>query len=991
MGGHGRLRILDGHRAGEVVDLRDGTQSLGRAAGADIHLPDPTVSKDHAVLQCGPRGVVLENRSARNPCTVNSEEVRSPRPLRDGDRLLFGTVNLLFEAPAPAAPPRREPREAKPAPEPPPEGGHGTTMLRRPWLVIGFPGGVSMEQPLYADVMRLGRGAENEILIDFPTVSGRHAVLELKGGRFSITDSGSTNGTTVNGRLIDAPCLLSDGDIVRIGDQAGNSVSVTFREEGAEVRDALSTVAIRRLAVEGKESFVLGRDPSCDVHLEGSLVSWRHAKVERSGGGHVVSDLGSTNGTFVNGQQVKGRRALGPGDIIRIGPYKFVYTSAGFSQSSSAGRVRVDGVRLRREVGRGKTRRVLLNDISITIQPREFVCFVGGSGAGKSTLMKAFAGIFNVEGSVLVNGEDLRDNYDAWKPMLGYVPQDDIVHGDLTVDHAVRYAARLRLPKDTSARELDAAVERVLGDVEMLPHRDKLIRALSGGQRKRVSIAVEMLSEPSLFFLDEPTSGLDPGLEKKMMYMMRRLADGGRTIIMVTHATANITQCDHVAFLSRGNLVWYGPPAEALEHFGVRDFSDIYTEIEKDPAALEKRYRASEACRKYVVDRQKLLSATRSDSGVLPGIGRTPPAENRTAGSVRQFGILTKRYAELVFRDRLLLFILLAVMPAIGLMLGVMAKRHDLLGMDEAGILAELGKSGSMLAMFPRIADTQKLLFMAALAVVLLGLFGAAYEIVKERPVYRRERMVNLRIGPYLLSKVVVLFGFALVQCAALLGILLLFVDAPPAGILMRPDAEMYVTLALTALASILMGLFVSAASPNSNTVIYMVLLVVFCQILLTGTIFQLPPSVEPASYAMVTRWSVESLGSTVDMDRLNGQTLYLVKKKETRTFPVKETVKVEHAPKPSDFGKAIEDMIASGAIEPLKPISIEKEVSLSKEVTFDLGEKPIRPDPPQELDLDFSHDRLHLYRLWGVLGAFALGFFGLTAFVLARRDREEG
>ncbi|MCK6480353.1 MAG: FHA domain-containing protein [Planctomycetes bacterium] len=1000
MGPRGCLRILDGARAGEGVDLADGDLRVGRAAGCDLHLPDPTVSKDQAEIRCSARGVVLENRSERNPCSVNGEEVRTPRTLRDGDRIAMGTVNLVFDAPRPAPaapppPPRRAPAapprpEEPPAPPAPAGGGHGTRALRRPWLVVGFPGGVSREETLYADVMRIGRGAENEIQVDFPTVSGRHATLELKGGRYSITDAGSTNGTTVNGRALEGAHELADGDIVRMGDPSGNSVSLTYREEGAEVRDALSTIAIRRLAVEGKDSFVLGRDPACDVHLEGSLVSWRHAKVERAEGGHVVTDLGSTNGTFVNGQQVKGRRLLKPGDVIRIGPTKFVYTSGGFSQSSSAGRVRVDGVGLRREVGGAKARRVLLNDISLTIQAREFVCFVGGSGAGKSTLMKAFAGIFRVEGDVLVNGEDLRVHYDEWKGMIGYVPQDDIVHGDLTVDHAVRYAARLRLPKDTRDREIDAAVDRVLGDVEMLPHRDKLIRSLSGGQRKRVSIAVEMLSEPSLFFLDEPTSGLDPGLEKKMMYMMRRLADGGRTIIMVTHATANITQCDHVAFLARGRLVWYGPPAEALEHFGVRDFSDIYTEIEKDPEGLEKRYRASAAFRKYVLDRQKLLSATRTDTGSLRA-GPPPVLERRTAGSIRQFGILTRRYAELVFRDRLLLLILLAVMPVIGLMLGVMAKRHDFTGMDEAGIQRELAAETSMLAVFPRLADTEKLLFMGSLAVVLLGLFGAAYEVVKERPVYRRERMVNLRIAPYLLSKVVVLFGFALVQCAALLGILLLFVDPPPEGILMRPDAEMYVTLALTALASILMGLLLSALAPNSNTVIYIVLLVVFCQILLTGTIFTLPAPAEPASRAMVTRWSVEALGSTVDMDRLNAQTSYLIRKEESRTVPIRDTVKVEHAPKPSDFGKAFEDMVASGAIEPPKPVTIEKEVSLETKVTINLGEKSIRPEAPKKPYLGYGHDRNRLHFLWSALGGFAVCFFALTAFTLALRDRQEG
>jgi ABC-type multidrug transport system ATPase subunit/pSer/pThr/pTyr-binding forkhead associated (FHA) protein len=962
MGPCGRLRVLDGALEGKVHDLGEGDLTLGRSPGQDIHLPEPTVSKEQALLRCRGNRAGIENRSPRNPTEVNGVPLAGPRTLKDGDRIRVGNLTLAYEAP-------RAERAEREAPAPPAaDGGHGTRMLRRPWFVVHVPGEAPREEILYADAMRIGRSTECEIRLDFAASSGKHAQVALAGGRYSLTDTGSTNGTYVNGKLLAGPHPLRDGDIVRIGDPSGNSVSLTYHEEGAELKDELSTVAVRRLQVEGKDSFVLGRDPACDVKLDGTLVSWRHARVDRVEGGHAITDLRSTNGTFVNGQPVEGKRPLRTGDIIHIGPYKFVYTAAGFSQSSSAGRVRVDGVGLKRTVGRGKTARVLLNDISITIKPREFVCFVGGSGAGKSTLMKAFAGIFHVDGKVLVNGEDLLENYDAWKGMLGYVPQDDIVHGDLTVDHAVRYSAKLRLPKDTKRAEIDRAVERVLGDVEMLPHRDKLIRSLSGGQRKRVSIAVEMLSEPSLFFLDEPTSGLDPGLEKKMMYTMRRLADGGRTIIMVTHATANITQCDHVAFLSRGRLVWYGPPKLALDHFGVKDFSDIYTEIEKDPEALEKKYLASAACAKYVTERQKALSGRAALTGVLKAGGEKPILEKRTPGTIRQFLILTRRYGELVFRDRLLLAILLAVMPVIGLMLAAMAKPHDLTGKTEAEIAADLAAKSGEIASYEVVGSAEKLLFMTALAVVLLGLFGAAYEIVKERPVYRRERMVNLKIGPYLLSKVLVLFSFALVQCGALLGALWLAVNLPEQGILMSGPLEIYVTLVLTALAAILMGLFVSSLAPNANTVIYMILLVVFAQILLTGTIFKLPDTAKPASYGMVTRWSLEALGSTANMEDLN-------KKTQTR---LRKSVKVVHAPKPGDLGKEFQDLVDKGAVPAPGPREIEAPVEETMPT-------------PVDFQLRYGHDRGHLIFLWSILAGFAAVFATLTVVVLAWKDRQEG
>jgi ABC-type multidrug transport system ATPase subunit/pSer/pThr/pTyr-binding forkhead associated (FHA) protein len=960
MGPCGRIRVLDGTLAGQAHDLAEGEHSLGRDAGREIHLAEPTVSKDQAVLVCRGGTARIDNRSPRNPTLVNDEPLSGPRALRDGDRIQVGNLTLAYEAPRPAP--------AKKSPPPSEDGGHGTRMLRRPWFTVVVPGEPPREEPLYGDLMKIGRSMECEIRLDFAASSGRHAQVEFKGGKYTLTDTGSTNGTFVNGRLLDGPVEMHDGDIVRIGDPSGNSVSLTYHEEGLGLKDEISTVSVRRLQVEGKDSFVLGRDPACDVKLDGTLVSWRHARVDRVEGGHAITDLRSTNGTFVNGQPVKGRRALRNGDIIHIGPYKFAYTAAGFDQSSSAGRVRVDGVGLKRTVGRGKSARVLLNDISITIKPREFVCFVGGSGAGKSTLMKAFAGIFHVDGKVLVNGEDLLENYDAWKGMLGYVPQDDIVHGDLTVDHAVRYAAKLRLPKDTKRAELDKAIDRVLGDVEMTQHRDKLIRSLSGGQRKRVSIAVEMLSEPSLFFLDEPTSGLDPGLEKKMMYTMRRLADGGRTILMVTHATANITQCDHVAFLARGRLVWYGPPKLALDHFGVKDFSDIYTEIEKDPEGLEKKYLASAAYGKYVKERQKALTGRAAATGVLKGGGAKPVLEKQTAGNVRQFFILTRRYAELVFRDRLLLGILLAVMPVIGLMLAAMAKPHDLTGKAPEEVAADLASKAGEIASYEVVGSAEKLLFMTGLAVVLLGLFGAAYEIVKERPVYRRERMVNLKIGPYLLSKVFVLFSFSLIQCGALLGALWLAVRLPEQGILMSGPLEIYITLVLTALAAILMGLFVSSLAPNANTVIYMILLVVFGQILLTGTIFKLPDAGKPASYAMVTRWSLEALGSTTDMDALNAKT-------QTR---MRKSITVDHTPKPEDLGPAFKDLVDKGAVPAPGPQKIDKTIDETMLT-------------PVDLQLRYGHDRGHLIFLWSILAGFAAAFAALTVAVLSWKDRQEG
>ena len=295
-----------------------------------------------------------------------------------------------------------------------------------------------------------------------------------------------------------------------------------------------------------------------------------------------------------------------------------------------------------------RARKILLDDVSLVIEPREFVALVGGSGAGKSTLMKALCGVaWAGSGNVLVGDEDLVKSYDRYRQRFGYVPQDDILHAGLAVGEALGFAARLRLPPDIGRVELNQRVEESLAQVGLaeLP-RSQLIRSLSGGQRKRVSIAAELLAEPALFFLDEPTSGLDPGLEKRMMALMRRLADSGRTIILVTHATANIDQCDHVAFMGRGGrLCFFGPPQRALEFFGVTsgDYADIYDALESDPDAWEQRFLASTDYHEYV-------------AGRLARVGQPSPREdtqqrrrfNPLAGT-RQWATLASRQLRLIW------------------------------------------------------------------------------------------------------------------------------------------------------------------------------------------------------------------------------------------------------------------------------------------------------------------------------------------------------
>ncbi|MBU0703009.1 MAG: FHA domain-containing protein, partial [Chloroflexi bacterium] len=490
----------------------------------------------------------------------------------------------------------------------------------QPRLVIRVPGQPQWEVELDQATFTIGRKPDNDIILPLDYVSGHHGQLERRGTIWHYTDQGSTNGTFVNDRRVQS-AVLQDSDILRIGDPQGNTVGLTFRAAGiagAPAPVAASTIRLGAPALGAKTSLIIGRNPQADIPLHKSIISWQHARLDRTPQGHTLTDLGSTNGTYVNGQRLTRPHQLRQGDVVQIGPFKLVYEATGFQQYTATGGVRLDGVHLTREVGRkGRTKRIL-DDINISVHPREFISLVGTSGAGKSTLMMALNGFARAEeGQVLVNGDNLYQNFDLYRTMVGYVPQDDIIHRDLTVTNALYYSARLRLPPDTSAQEIEQRIDRVLEQVEMIGQKEQVVNSLSGGQRKRVSIAAELLAEPNLFFLDEPTSGLDPGLEKKMMHTLRRLADGGRTVVLVTHATANIVQCDHVCFLTQGRMVYYGPPEEALDYFGVTsgDFADIYDQLDDiDPkvarqkaAASEEAYKRSSHYQRYVADRQREL------------------------------------------------------------------------------------------------------------------------------------------------------------------------------------------------------------------------------------------------------------------------------------------------------------------------------------------------------------------------------------------------
>ncbi len=842
-------------------------------------------------------------------------------------------------------------------------------------LLIRFPNQAPATQAITKPVFTLGRAPDNDLALNYPTVSSHHARLEQRGAFFQVIDLGSTNGTTVNGQRLTPrqPQPLKSGDILRIGDVQGNSVSLTFQDAGGGAAQARRGTMLLDPTQFAAPQITLGRDPQSNVPLPSPMVSWRQARIDHTPQGDVLSDLGSTNGTFVNGQRIT-RHTLRQGDMIQLGPFRLAYTASGLAPAANVGNIRLDGMHLKRRVKdrKGGGTKFILNDVTLSIQPGEFVAVVGGSGAGKSTLVKALNGQSRAdEGHVLLNGDDFYVHFDQYRLLLGYVPQDDIVHRDLAVENALRYAARLRLPPDTRAVEIERRIDDVLTRLDMLDKRKDIISNLSGGQRKRVNIAVEMLADPDLFFLDEPSSGLDPGTEKKLMYDMQRVADSGKTVILITHATDNVGLCDHIAFMGYGGyLVFFGPPREALTFFQAQSFADIYLKLNtaQEVQRWRQLYEQSPYYQQYVVNR--ISTSARPASGATP-VGRS----NRlgAAGSVRQFGILTQRYLELIFRNKFSLFVLLAVMPIIGLLLLMISEpfwltgKYDpaCTGIDwnaptaitqcvEMHLTKDLKEQDS--ATYTIANQAQVLLFMLAFSASLLGIFGAAFEIVKEQPVYERERMINLNLGAYLLSKFVVLAGFAVIQSLLLLLVISLKVRLPETTLLLPAPLELYFSLLFTIWASVALGLWVSALVPNRDVVVYGMLLVLIVQIIFAGVLFKLPKSVQPVSSITVTRWSLDALGTSTRLNELNqyGQSRVLLEQ------PADKFISTRISP---------EFELKYGCVDKIEQTD---------------------PDGKTEEVVQFNEacSRGTLVGNWLILGAFAFGFTVLAGITLKVKER---
>jgi ABC-type multidrug transport system ATPase subunit len=542
-------------------------------------------------------------------------------------------------------------------------------------------------------------------------------------------------------------CRTENADANRYCQQCGRALDAVPEEVTVKWRGGVPLQArpprrdITVGAVFGdKTRLVIGRAPDCDVSLPHPMISRYHALLERvavpgragddsppwEARGTIVprspdsrrevlrlTDLASVNGVTVDGRRITEPVILHEGVRVGIGPFLFNLRGGVIHSVDSSRSLRLEAQNVEKVLtaSDGKKRK-LLDGVSLVVNPGEFVSLLGPSGSGKSTLMDCLNGRRRAtRGRVLANGEDFYRHFDSFRQSLGYVPQRDIVHTQLTVYRALYYTARLRLPTDTDPAELKGRIEEVVRLMELGPSRDTLVGDLSGGQIKRVSLGAELLAQPSLLYIDEATSGLDAGTEARMMRLFRRLADEGRSIVCITHNVDNVDQCHLIIVLARGRLVYYGPPAAAPNYFHVKRISEIYDRIgERDAADWVREFEGSPFHREYVKERQDAvgqdsdpasqqqdrnpappqvgppLPAELSESRQLVGLSKQPPRAQRfrevTARYLRfrewlnplaemwhQFRVLTGRYVELILSDRRGLRLLVLQAPMVGLFL----------------------------------------------------------------------------------------------------------------------------------------------------------------------------------------------------------------------------------------------------------------------------------------------------------------------------------
>ncbi|GGS87839.1 ABC transporter ATP-binding protein [Streptomyces tanashiensis] len=597
----------------------------------------------------------------------------------------------------------------------------------------------------------------------------------------------------------------------------------------------------------------IGRALENELVVSDLQVSRHHAEFHATPDGRFeIRDLGSHNGTYVNGQPIPkgGSALLGPQDIVGVGHSTFRIVGGQLEEFVDTGSVSFSARHLTVTVDGGKQ---ILKDVTFGVPEKSLIGVIGPSGSGKSTLLKALTGYRPAnEGDVLYDNRSLYKQFAELRQRIGLVPQDDILHKELTVVKALRYAAKLRFPGDTATAEREARIDEVLRELKLDIHKEKKVTSLSGGQRKRVSVALELLTKPSLIFLDEPTSGLDPGMDRDVMQLLRGLADDGRTVLVVTHSVAELGLCDKLLVMAPGGSVaYFGPPEEALNFFGYSTWADVFSAFENyrdyDWAG---RWKGSQHYQMYAAD----IDAVAAQPVQMPQQAMARPPKPQGWGS--QLWTLIRRYVSVIASDKGFMA-LMVILPAV-------------LGAVSVVIPADFGL-GKPTPPSRFNGDAGTIMLILAVGMCFSGAANSVRELIKERVIYERERAVGLSRSAYLMSKVIVLGVITAFQGVIICGIGFSTRALPEEGLFMPPAVELCIQVIALGLTSMMVGLVISALVKTAEKTMPLLVMFAIIQVVFTGILFQVygSPGLEQFAWLMPSRWGIAGAGTTLDLAHL--------------------------------------------------------------------------------------------------------------------------
>jgi ABC transport system ATP-binding/permease protein len=734
-------------------------------------------------------------------------------------------------------------------------------------------------------VYLIGRNPESAIELADGRVSWVHAALLVEDGVWVLHDPApdygpSRNGTFYQGSERVTRLEITGPMVVHFGNHEDGPV---LRFELQELAPREQREAIPPQRNEGDTTFLpgvyrdptsrfrlqskiikIGRRPDNDVVLSDLGVSKQHAELRLSSTGrYQIIDLGSHNGTFVNGIRVN-EAELTETDIVSIGHATFRLVGGELREYIDEGNVSFEAHDLQVFVNDGGKQKILLQGITFPLAERSMMAVIGPAGAGKSTLLNALTGKRPAnKGEVLYDYRNLYDSYDELKFRIGLVPQESVTHDQLTAKTALGYAAELRFPPDAGEAERDQRVDEVLDELSMTPHANTRIERLSGGQKKRVNIGLELLTKPSLLFLDEPTSPLDPHLKRDLFLQMRKMADPdaptGQSVVVITHDVEKklLEQCDRLIVLQPGGkMAYFGPPAEGLRYFGAEDWADVFqTFADQSQRDFAAEFRGSPEYAKYV-------AAPISERERLAPPERRPDddAAARQRGLFNQVGTMARRYRRVMVADRVFMVTTIVMPIVLGLLVRVMPSPQGLTG---------------SLPFHPN-GNALQLLMILVMSAVLSGTALSIREFIKEKDIFERERMAGLSATAYLLSKVVVLSIISVLQVLLIVLVGLAGRKVPSHGALIPGTSliEIYVGMAVLCVVSMLLGLAVSTLVTKSDQTMPLLVGVTMIQVALSGGMFPLTGVGSWASLIAPARGGLAAIASSINLNSMNGELL---------------------------------------------------------------------------------------------------------------------